>query len=154
MATFEFKLPDLGEGVMEGEIVNWNVKPGDMVKEDDVLCEVMTDKATVTVPSPTRGKVVATHGKVGEMAKVHQVLVTFESEGAAPAASAAQPQGNGAGSDTKVLATPVTRRMAREHGLNLAEISGSGPQGRVTKADVMAALEGGGKPASNQVVVP
>ncbi|HET9452408.1 MAG TPA: dihydrolipoamide acetyltransferase family protein [Aggregicoccus sp.] len=175
MATFEFKLPDLGEGVMEGEIVKWNVKPGDMVKEDDVLCEVMTDKATVTVPSPTRGKVVSVHGKEGEMAKVHQVLVTFESEGAAPAASApahgapaasapaaaaaapaaaAHAQGNGAPSDTKVLATPVTRRMAREHGLNLAEISGSGPQGRVTKADVMAALEGGGKAASNQVVAP
>jgi pyruvate dehydrogenase E2 component (dihydrolipoamide acetyltransferase) len=176
MATFEFKLPDLGEGVMEGEIVKWNVKPGDVVKEDDVLCEVMTDKATVTVPSPTRGKVVSTHGKEGEMARVHQVLVTFEAEGAVPAASApahgapaaaaasapaaaaapaqAAAAGNGAASDTKVLATPVTRRMAREHGLNLAEISGSGPQGRVTKADVMAALEGGGKPASNQVVAP
>ena len=171
MATFEFKLPDLGEGVMEGEIVKWNVKPGDMVKEDDVLCEVMTDKATVTVPSPTRGKVVSVHGKEGDMAKVHQVLVTFESEGAVPAAAsapahgapaaaaaaapAAQAQGNGAASDNNVLATPVTRRMAREHGLNLAEISGSGPQGRVTKADVMAALEGGGaRPAGNQVVPP
>ena len=174
MATFEFKLPDLGEGVMEGEIVKWNVKPGDIVKEDDVLCEVMTDKATVTVPSPTRGKVVSVHGKEGEMAKVHQVLVTFEAEGdvpaaassghgapaaaaapaaSAPAAPAMAAQGNGAASDTKVLATPVTRRMAREHGLNLAEISGTGPQGRVTKADVMAALEGGGA-TKNQVVAP
>ncbi|WP_224242578.1 dihydrolipoamide acetyltransferase family protein [Hyalangium gracile] len=163
MALFEFKLPDLGEGVMEGELVKWHVKEGDSIKEDDVIAEVMTDKATVTVPSPKAGRVLKTHGKEGEMAKVHQLLVTLDVEGAAPAqaeghgahggpaAPAATPEkseplaaknGNGAVPATKVLATPLTRRMAREHGLNLAEISGSGPQGRVTKADVVAALEG------------
>ncbi|MCE9670429.1 2-oxo acid dehydrogenase subunit E2 [Myxococcus stipitatus] len=162
MATFEFKLPDLGEGVMEGELVKWHVKEGDVVKEDQVLAEVMTDKATVTVPSPKAGRVLKTHGKEGDMAKVHQLLVTLDIEGAAPA----QPAGHGAPAApapaaapaaaaqapaaaaaavpaTKVLATPVTRRMAREHGLDLATIAGSGPQGRVTKADVVAALEGG-----------
>jgi pyruvate dehydrogenase E2 component (dihydrolipoamide acetyltransferase) len=161
MALFEFRLPDLGEGVMEGELVKWHVKEGDTVKEDDVLAGVMTDKATVTVPSPKAGRVLKTHGKEGEMAKVHQLLVSLEVEGAVPAQAAGHGTGNGApapaaaqaeplaahGSNgavptTKVLATPLTRRMAREHGLNLAEIAGSGPQGRVTKADVVAALEG------------
>ncbi len=163
MALFEFKLPDLGEGVMEGELVKWHVKEGDTVKEDQTIAEVMTDKATVTVPSPKAGRVIKTHGKEGDMAKVHQILVTMEVEGAVPAqaeghgahgghaAPAAQSpkaepmaakSGNGAVPATKVLATPLTRRMAREHGLNLAEIAGSGPQGRVTKADVVAALEG------------
>ncbi|KFE69596.1 dihydrolipoamide acetyltransferase family protein [Hyalangium minutum] len=156
MALFEFKLPDLGEGVMEGELVKWHVKEGDSVKEDQTIAEVMTDKATVTVPSPKAGRVVKTHGKEGEMAKVHQLLITLDVEGAAPAQAegppAAQPvaaaaaapaaASNGAGASSKVLATPLTRRMAREHGLNLAEIAGSGSQGRVTKADVVAALEG------------
>lgn len=162
MALFEFKLPDLGEGVMEGELVKWHVKEGDSVKEDQTIAEVMTDKATVTVPSPRAGRVVKTHGKEGEMAKVHQLLITLDVEGAAPAqaeghgahggsAAAAAPAAasNGAGASSKVLATPLTRRMAREHGLNLAEIAGSGPQGRVTKADVVAALEG--RTASNVV---
>ena len=71
MATFEFKLPDLGEGVVEGEIVKWLVKPGDSVEEDQGVVELMTDKATVTVPAPRAGKVVSVHGKEGEIAKVH-----------------------------------------------------------------------------------
>ncbi|WPB81565.1 dihydrolipoamide acetyltransferase family protein [Archangium violaceum] len=169
MANFEFKLPDLGEGVQEGELVKWHVKPGDSVKEDQTLAEVMTDKATVTVPSPKAGRVVQTHVKEGDMAQVHQILVTLEIEGAAPAqasghgapaahgtpAAAAAPaaasaQATGPQAASKVLATPLTRRMAAEHGLNLAEISGSGPQGRVMKADVVAALEGGGS-ARNEV---
>jgi hypothetical protein len=69
MAIFEFKLPDLGEGVQEGELVKWHVKAGDAIKEDQTLAEVMTDKATVTVPSPKAGRVVQTHAKEGEMAK-------------------------------------------------------------------------------------
>ncbi|HZI03034.1 MAG TPA: biotin/lipoyl-containing protein, partial [Archangium sp.] len=135
MAIFEFKLPDLGEGVQEGELVKWHVKAGDTVKEDQTLAEVMTDKATVTVPSPKAGRVVQTHGKEGEIAKVHHLLVTLEIEGAAPAqasghgahaaaapAPAAQAQavaakGDGAQASSKVLATPLTRRMAAEHGL-------------------------------------
>ena len=167
MANFELKLPDMGEGVVEGEIVKWLVQPGDSVTEDQPLLEVMTDKATVTVPSPKRGKVVQTHGKEGEMAKVHSLLVTLElADGDAPAAAPAKAASAAAKSgkapvakessaalayeeaplesvkdDNKVLATPVTRRMAKEHGLNLAQISGSGPQGRVTKADVEAALQ-------------
>ena len=159
MATFEFKLPDLGEGVVEGEIVKWLVKPGDPVEEDQGVVELMTDKATVTVPAPRAGKVVSLHGKEGEIAKVHHLLLTMEVSGAAPAAAApvqaassapaassAAPAARVVESTAKVLATPVTRRMAREHGLDLAAISGTGPQGRVLKADVQAALDLGRAP--------
>ncbi len=158
MAIFEFKLPDLGEGVMEGEIVEWLVKPGDVVKEDAGIVEVMTDKATVTVPTPRAGTVIRTFGKVGEMAKVHQVLVELEAA-AVGASAATAPKANGheavappkdvvvpvavaapVSSAEKVLATPVTRRMARELNLDLAQIAGSGPQGRVLKTDVEAFL--------------
>jgi pyruvate dehydrogenase E2 component (dihydrolipoamide acetyltransferase) len=167
MAIFELKLPDLGEGVQEGELVKWHVKPGDDVKEDQTLAEVMTDKATVTVPSPKAGRVLRTHGKEGEMAKVHQILVTLELEepvssqpvGGAPAAEVAAPAETRAASaaepdaSSRVLATPLTRRMAREHGLDLSRISGSGPQGRVMKADVKAAIAEGG-PSRNEVAPP
>jgi pyruvate dehydrogenase E2 component (dihydrolipoamide acetyltransferase) len=152
VATIEFKLPDIGEGVVEGEIVKWLVAPGDSVEEDQGVVELMTDKATVTVPAPRAGRVVSLHGKEGEIAKVHQILLTLEvSETAgaavkAPAPSAAIPavaesSAHPVESATKVLATPVTRRMARDHGLDLAAISGTGSQGRVLKADVQAALD-------------
>jgi len=162
VATFEFKLPDLGEGVMEGEIVKWLVAPGDAIAEDQGVVELMTDKATVTVPSPRAGKVVSLHGKEGEVAKVHQPLITLEVAGGAPAAAVhavpavaqaapARPASaatvpRAVEAPVKVLATPVTRRMAREHGLDLAAISGTGPQGRVLKADVQAALDLGRAP--------
>jgi pyruvate dehydrogenase E2 component (dihydrolipoamide acetyltransferase) len=166
MALFEFQLPDIGEGVVEGEIVKWLVKPGDVVKEDQPLLEVMTDKATVTIPSPKAGTVVKTHGKEGELAKVHLPLVDIEiagnaSNGAAPKAShgaapavasktVAAPVAASAGvSNEKVLATPVTRRMASEHGIDLANVSGTGPQGRVLKTDVEAFLASGPSPSSS-----
>jgi pyruvate dehydrogenase E2 component (dihydrolipoamide acetyltransferase) len=175
MAIFEFKLPDLGEGVLEGEIVKWLVKPGDLVKEDQTVVEVMTDKATISVPTPKGGKVLRTHGKEGDVAKVHHPLVDFEVEGAvpvqaaphtggaaqpappkpapAPARPAAAPVAVAAApvDNDKVLATPVTRRMAREHGLDLARISGSGPQGRVLKSDVEAFIASGGNGAGATV---
>jgi pyruvate dehydrogenase E2 component (dihydrolipoamide acetyltransferase) len=182
MAHFEFKLPDIGEGVVEGEIVKWLVKAGDQIVEDQPLVEVMTDKATVTIPSPRRGTVLKTVGKEGEIAKVHGTLVVLEIDGAgasqagpanAPSAQAAptlppeqagqpaplqtanlpQPQAgasahgaqtnahSGNGDGRKVLATPVTRRMAREMGVDLGALQGSGPQGRVMKADVLAHAE-------------
>jgi pyruvate dehydrogenase E2 component (dihydrolipoamide acetyltransferase) len=169
MATYEFKLPDIGEGVMEGEIVKWLVSEGQTVAEDQPLVEVMTDKATVAIPSPKAGRVVKRHGKEGEIAKVHHPLVTIELDSTAGRAQAAdeiteanekrepsvpraaQASDNGGG---RVLATPVTRRMAREHGINLAEVSGSGPQGRVTKADVMAAIGSGSGAVATGAVQP
>lgn len=163
MALFEFKLPDLGEGVLEGEIVKWLVTPGDVVKEDQNLVEVMTDKATISVPTPKGGKVLKTHGKEGDIAKVHHPLVDLEIEGAAPVQAVVHTGGPSAPPPKpavavpapstppaeKVLATPVTRRMAREHGLDLGQISGSGPQGRVLKTDVEAFIASGGAKAGN-----
>lgn len=159
MALFEFKLPDIGEGVVEGEIVKWLVKPGDVVTEDQPLLEVMTDKATVTIPSPKAGRVLKTHGAEGDLAKVHHPLVDLDVAGGAPASAAksahapapaaapakapAAPVAAAAASNEKVLATPVTRRMAREHGIDLGTVNGSGPQGRVLKSDVEAFLASG-----------
>ena len=171
MATYDFKLPDIGEGVMEGEIVKWLVTEGQVVAEDQPLVEVMTDKATVAIPSPKAGRVVKRHGREGEIAKVHHPLVTLELDSAgvaAPAAileeiakradepRAAAPRAAASGNGgERVLATPVTRRMAREHGINLADLSGTGPQGRVTKQDVMAAIGGGtGAVATQPVQAP
>src|SRR5260370_3936567 len=90
MAQFEFKLPDVGEGVVEGEIVKWLVKAGDEIVEDQPLVEGMTDKATAPIPSPRRGKVLRTVGKEGEISKVHETLVVLDVEGgsARPAAPA------------------------------------------------------------------
>ena len=174
MANYEFKLPDIGEGVVEGEIVKWLVKAGENVAEDQPLVEVMTDKATVTIPSPKRGIVLQTHGNEGDIAKVHQVLVTLDvgAGGSSAAASESRPalggnksqpasarsdaaaETNGGSQAAKVLATPVTRRMAREHGLQIEQIVGSGPQGRVTKADVIAAIGQGAGAVATEKMVP
>ena len=81
MAKHVFKLPDVGEGVVEGEIVKWNVKPGDTVKEDEPLVELMTDKATVSIPSTVNGKVVSTTGNPGDMIPVGSELIVFEVDG-------------------------------------------------------------------------
>src|SRR5260370_7929225 len=136
MATYEFKLPDIGEGVMEGEIVKWLVSEGQTVAEDPPLVEVMTDKATVAIPSPKAGRVVKRHGKEGEIAKVHHPLVTIELDSTAGRAQtgdeiteanekrepsiprAAQATHHGGG---RILATPVTRRMAPQPGIKLPQ---------------------------------
>jgi 2-oxoisovalerate dehydrogenase E2 component (dihydrolipoyl transacylase) len=90
MSQFVFKLPDLGEGTVEAEIVSWHVKPGDQVAEDDVICEVMTEKAAVELPSPVTGRVVSTTGQPGDMVPVGSALIVFETgEGAAAGATAA-----------------------------------------------------------------
>src|SRR5689334_11645488 len=85
MARFEFKLPDIGEGVTEGEIVTWHTQVGQTIKEDEPMVEVMTDKATVTIAAPRSGRIVELRGKVGDVVQVHSVLVVFElDEGARP----------------------------------------------------------------------
>src|ERR1700742_4389094 len=97
MARWEFKLPDVGEGVTEGEIVGWLVKPGDVVAEDQPIVEVMTDKATVTITAPRAGVVIETRGRVGEIVAVHGVLVVFELDAAKapPPSRASSPDANG-----------------------------------------------------------
>jgi pyruvate dehydrogenase E2 component (dihydrolipoamide acetyltransferase) len=100
MARWEFKLPDIGEGVTEGEVVTWLVKPGDVVKEDQPMVEIMTDKATVTIAAPKAGTIVATNGGVGEIVMVHAVLVVFDVSG----------EGAAAGDEAWASASPVTKK--------------------------------------------
>ena len=161
--AYEFLLPDIGEGVVEAEILKWFVKPGDPVVEDQPLAEVMTDKATVTIPSPKRGVVTRLLWKEGDLARVHHGLVEIEVEAGPsevasvvalpktvqPSAAAAVERGAPVLPGTgKALATPAVRALAREIGVNLQEVQATGSGGRVTKDDVRAhAGQGGGAPA-------
>src|SRR5512138_3290688 len=105
--AFDFYMPDIGEGVVEGEIVSWKVKEGDTVKLDQPLVEVMTDKATVELPSPRAGKVVKINFKEGDICPVGKVLVVIEESGVAAAAPAPAPHGNGHGSSAPAPTRPA-----------------------------------------------
>lgn len=149
-----FALPDLGEGLTEAEIVAVLVREGDVIAEDAPLLEVETDKARVEIPSPMGGRVEKIHVEPGQTVKVGAVLVTFADSGApggpAPArapTTAAPPRETAARADGPVPATPATRRLARELGVDLAVITATGPGGRVTDDDVRAAAAGRGAPA-------
>lgn len=170
----DLKLPDIGEGVHEGEVVKWLVKEGDSVNVDQPIVEVMTDKATVEIPTPTAGTISKLHAKPGDIIKVGQVIVTFAGSSAkvaeapkqatppppppppqmaAKAVASAKPavvppprptamaqvsqaQSAPLAEPGNALATPATRRLARDLGVDLSRVSGSGPHGRVTKEDV------------------
>ncbi len=135
----EFRLPDLGEGITEGEVVKWFVQEGDLVKEDQPLVEVQTDKATVEIPSPVSGRVQQRMAKEGEIVPVGAVLIVIETatERADSVAGAdGRPEGR-----RRVQAAPAVRKLARELGVDLTEVAGSGPGGRVLKADVERAAE-------------
>jgi len=146
--TYEFKLPDIGEGVAEGEILKWMAKVGDQIKEDQPLVEIMTDKVNVQIPAPRTGKVLQITAKEGDTAKVGQTIMIIDDGtgdgGASPAAApapmpdhaAASPQPQQVPSPQSVLAAPATRRLARELGVDISQIAGSGSQGRVTDEDV------------------
>lgn len=198
MASKNIQLPELGEGVTEGELVKWLVKPGDKIEADQTVAEMMTDKATVEVPSPTAGVVKELKLKEGDVVEVGNVMLVIDTDGGAvakeeapakkeepkqapkvapaagaPAAAAqkqapapaatqksngnvqhagqqASAQGGQEGNihppvaDAKVLATPATRRLAREMGVDINGLSGSGVAGRVTREDV----QGGGAGAT------
>ncbi|OLZ39471.1 branched-chain alpha-keto acid dehydrogenase subunit E2 [Natrinema saccharevitans] len=181
----EFELPDVGEGVAEGELVSWLVEPGDEVTEDQPVAEVETDKALVEVPAPVDGTVRELHVEAGEVVPVGTVIISFdvageESEGATEQTESEQEltgepagvdepseqQGEAAGDpgatgadteavappDDRVFAPPRVRRMAREQGIALSSVRGSGPGGRITAADVRAAAggESGGQTAGSQ----
>ena len=159
--AIEFKLPDIGEGIAEGEIVKWLVKQGDVVKEHQSVVEVMTDKATVEVPSPANGTITKIHVKDGQTVPVGTVLFTLATAGAASAKPAAAPARAPAmalaaapaattapaaparTSDEKVLAAPSARRVARELGIDLHSVPGSGRNGVVRRADVEAFASSG-----------
>ena len=153
--AYEFKLPDLGEGLTEGEVARWLVEEGQELAEDDPLVEIATDKTTVEIPSPAAGTVTKILVGEGDVVPVGTVLVVIGGDGAEapappeapkPAAAAAAPRPAGASVDpsqTRVQATPVVRRIAAELEVDLTQLSGSGPNGRITEADVRAAGEGG-----------
>jgi pyruvate dehydrogenase E2 component (dihydrolipoamide acetyltransferase) len=153
--AYEFKLPDLGEGLTEGEIARWLVAEGDHVAEDQPLVEIQTDKTTVEIPSPAAGKVARILVEEGQVVPVGTVLVVIGEDGAAPSPSDDQPRAQPAPSVPdaaqgqssraqagRVRATPLVRRMAEELGVDLSAVEGTGPQGRLTEEDVRAAATG------------
>jgi 2-oxoisovalerate dehydrogenase E2 component (dihydrolipoyl transacylase) len=185
MSQFVFKMPDLGEGTVEAEIVAWHTQPGAEVAEDQVIVEVMTDKAAVEVPAPVSGRVVSISGAPGDKIAVGSPLIVFETNGAhapaanaapanaapanaastapaaaAPASSPSMPasaptaprvssadEGEsgvkpGSGRAARVMASPANRRRAREAGIDLTRIAGSGPGGRIVRGDLIAAGAG------------
>ncbi|MDP4169499.1 MAG: dihydrolipoamide acetyltransferase family protein [Bacillota bacterium] len=185
--SFQFKMPDIGEGIHEGEIVKWFVKAGDKVQEDDVLCEVQNDKAVVEIPSPVAGTVEEVLIGEGTIATVGQILITFDAPGyenlkfkgdhedEAPkqqekteaqvqstleagqdikkeaATPETAPAATGAGVqqqaevdlDRRIIAMPSVRKYAREKGVEIRQVSGTGKNGRIMKNDIDAFLTGG-----------
>lgn len=188
MSEFTFKLPDLGEGLVEAEIAEWMVKPGDSVQEEDVICAVMTDKAAVELTAPVSGKVLRTTGEPGDMVAVGSALIVFETaadasavpaneaasestaESAAestsadksatetatdtsadavsqPLAAAAPHTSDATVADerpAKVLTSPAVRQRAREAGIDLSQVQGNGPRGRIQSTDLQAYLSAQG----------
>jgi 2-oxoisovalerate dehydrogenase E2 component (dihydrolipoyl transacylase) len=152
MGQYFFRLPDIGEGVAEAEITAWHVKPGDQVREDQPLLDVMTDKAAVDMTSPVDGVVVKLHGDVGAMAPVGSVLVEFDVAGevVAPPAGRGTAQNASAGEmkpekrppqaaapvNADPTASPATRRRATEWGIELKDVPGTGPSGRILTEDL------------------
>jgi 2-oxoglutarate dehydrogenase complex dihydrolipoamide succinyltransferase (E2) component len=177
--VYEFRLPDVGEGVAEGEVVKWLVKEGAEVKENQPLVEIMTDKVNVEIPSPKKGTILKLMAKEGESVKVGQVLLVLGEKGEqtpAPAATATPtPTGAKPAAATparttiappspvlaavapkkpeEVLATPATRKLARDLGVDLATVQGTGPGGRIVDDDVRRFKDVGGRAAAVAVTV-
>jgi len=131
--AYELKLPDLGEGLTEGEVARWLVSEGQHVAEDDPLVEIQTDKTTVEIPSPAAGKVTQILVEEGKVVPVGTVLVVIGGNGAPPAPKPS-PQAEARG-----RATPLVRKIAQELGVDLDSLTGTGPQGRITEEDVRGA---------------
>ncbi|WP_267161193.1 dihydrolipoamide acetyltransferase family protein [Halovenus salina] len=162
--AFEFELPDVGEGIAEGEIVAWHVSTGDTVEEDQVMADVETDKAVVDLPAPVTGTVLDLHAEEGEMVPVGDVVATIDvdGEGGDPEPADTEDAGTAEDADTadtddttaaaddsdaveastgdgRVFAPPNVRRLAREEGVDITTVEGTGPSGRITEDDVRAA---------------
>jgi pyruvate/2-oxoglutarate dehydrogenase complex dihydrolipoamide acyltransferase (E2) component len=161
--AYEFKLPDLGEGLTEGEVARWLVAEGQEVAEDDPLVEIQTDKTTVEIPSPAAGKVARILVGEGEVVPVGTVLVVIGDEAAEPQQKASdtvlqagpvrdaerpETSSNTVLQADRVRATPLVRKVAQGLGVDLAGVEGTGPQGRITEEDVQraAAQEGRREP--------
>jgi pyruvate dehydrogenase E2 component (dihydrolipoamide acetyltransferase) len=187
VAIFEYKFPELGEGIHEGEIVKLLIKPGDIVTDESILMEVQNDKAIVEVPCPVDGKIVEIKVTEGQVCTVGQLVATIEVAGdvpasadhghaapaasaptpapaatpaaaapptAAPAAAAAAPAAPTAGAAREVLATPSVRKLAREQGVTLAEVTPTGKHGHVTREDVLGFAAGGAAAPAQAAAVP
>nr|WP_216828135.1 dihydrolipoamide acetyltransferase family protein [Alkalihalobacterium elongatum] len=165
--AFEFKLPDIGEGIHEGEIVKWFVKPGDEVKEDDILLEVQNDKAVVEIPSPVEGKILELKVSEGTVAVVGDVLITIDYDGEAPQSAHGDHEEQAPApvieevkaeeakevapvttetevdENRRVIAMPSVRKYAREKGVNIRAVQGTGTNGRIVKEDIDSYLAGG-----------
>ncbi|ANL67911.1 branched-chain alpha-keto acid dehydrogenase subunit E2 (plasmid) [Rhizobium phaseoli] len=171
MGEFIIKMPDVGEGVAEAELVEWHVKAGDPVREDMVIAAVMTDKATVEIPSPVNGTVIWLAGEIGDRIAVKAPLVRIETAGdageaspiqisqapvaepvkveaARPAPAAAAPPAPASPPAEKPLAAPSVRLFARESGVDLRQVQGTGPAGRILREDVEQFLSQGAAPAT------
>ncbi|MWV42292.1 dienelactone hydrolase [Paenibacillus sp. HJL G12] len=179
MAKFEYRFPELGEGLHEGEIIKMHIKPGDKVTDDDIIMEVQNDKAVVEVPCPVNGTVQEVLTKDGQVCRVGEVVAIIDAEGEVPeqeapagdhgsqeadaakgsADTTSSPAQNSpeaakeggenapapAAPNKEVLATPSVRKFAREQGVDIAQVNGSGNNGKVTKEDVEAFKNGGGQ---------
>jgi 2-oxoisovalerate dehydrogenase E2 component (dihydrolipoyl transacylase) len=164
LSEYIFKMPDLGEGTVEAEIVAWHTEPGATVAEDQIIVEVMTDKAAVEVPAPVSGRVVSIRGAPGDKIAVGSPLIVFETAtgatgataaaASAPAPASAPPArpppapapassaaaaGSAAPAGGRIMTSPANRRRAREAGIDLATVAGSGPGGRIVREDLKAA---------------
>ena len=164
--TYEFCLPDVGEGITESDLLKWHVKPGDVVREDDVLCEIETDKAVVEIPIPCSGTVQSLHAAEGSTVKVGSVIAVFATEAVAKATQGANEAVAKAAASAAVAApaavspaptfqtalptsvaqpvhaTPSTRSYARQQGVALEAVTGSGPKGRILHEDIDRHLAG------------
>ncbi len=160
--NYEFKLPDIGEGLTEGEVVKWHVQEGQSVKENEPLCNVLTDKAEVEIPSPKTGKVTKLMAKPGEKVQVHAPLVIFEVEGSGSGTASSHSVAASASKEVKssvavaekpaeasVSATPAVRKLAKDLGVDITAIKGTGPGGRVTEIDVRNSANGASKTSSS-----
>ena len=172
MSEYVFKLPDLGEGTVESEIGEWFIKVGDQVEEEQVVGTMMTDKAAVELSSPVSGRVVKLAGEPGDIVAVGSPLVVFETDAAAAAAAAGEAEADAedeavvppakpeapaahpaatpvetpqrADGSRRIITSPAIRRRAKEAGIDLAEVPGTGPNGRITRTDFDAFVEASG----------
>jgi 2-oxoisovalerate dehydrogenase E2 component (dihydrolipoyl transacylase) len=155
MANYIFRLPDIGEGVAEAEIVAWHIEPGARLQEDQAMVDVMTDKATVEMTSPVAGIVTAVHGSVGQRVPVGSPLVELDLDGEDPAEPQQQTQAAATAPvavtqpakmppGDALLAAPATRKRAQELGIALQSVPGTGPAGRITPDDLEAFISAGG----------
>ncbi|MNI12602.1 Dihydrolipoyllysine-residue acetyltransferase component of pyruvate dehydrogenase complex [compost metagenome] len=170
MAKFEYRFPELGEGLHEGEIIKMHIKVGDKVTDEDIVMEVQNDKAVVEVPCPVNGTVTEVFGTDGAVFRVGQVVAVIDAEGdipeqegshepeaeaaqggadttSSPAASSDAAAAAPAAPDREVLATPSVRKFAREQGIDITQVTGTGNAGKITREDVEAFKNGGAAPA-------